>query len=103
MFDQYADEAFVAAEDRAVEHYRTMPFAIFADIAGIEPFRQHPVGLDRANLPGPPDRIGQVPFELGGIERAFAGKLFPLQPIGRQSRSEEHTSELQSPMRTSYA
>src|SRR3546814_5606442 len=93
MFDQDADEALVAAEDRAVEHDRPVALAVLADIARIESFGQHAVGLDRADLPGAPDRVGQMPFELGGVEGAFAGQL----------RSEEHTSELPSLMRISYA
>src|SRR3546814_3123382 len=94
MFDQDADEALVAAEDRAVEHDRPVALAVLADIARIESFGQHAVGLDRADLPGAPDRVGQMPFELGGVEGDFAGQL---------RRSEEHTSELQSLMRISYA
>src|SRR3546814_10358263 len=35
--------------------------------------------------------------------QALGGKPLDIQPLGRVRRSEEHTSELQSLMRTSYA
>ena len=77
MLDQDADEPLEGAEDRAVEHDRPMLFAILADVGGVEPFGQHAVRLDRADLPGTADRIGQVEFQLGRIERALAGQLLP--------------------------
>src|SRR3546814_5859792 len=94
-------------------------------------------------LPGPPDRIGQMPFQLRRIEGALARQLLPaifgrVEPSRRHRvaqfvfrliphriaaealfgtqgqldriseaeilvRSEEHTSELQSLMRITYA
>src|SRR3546814_12888557 len=42
--------------------------------------------LDRADLPGAPDRVGQMPFELGGVEGAFAGQLRPAILLGREPR-----------------
>ena len=75
MLDQDADEALERAEDRAVEHDRAVALAILADIARVEPLGQHRVGLDRADLPRPPDRVGQVELELGRVEGALAGQL----------------------------
>ena len=77
MLHQNANEALIRSEDRAVEHDRAMLVAILADIARVEPLGQHAVRLDGAHLPGPPDRIGQMPFELGRVEGAFAGQFFP--------------------------
>ena len=77
MLDQDADEALERAEDRAVEHHRAMALAILADVARVEPLGEHGVGLDRADLPRPPDRVGQMEFELGRVEGAFAGQFFP--------------------------
>ena len=77
VFDQDADEAFIRSKDRAVQHDRAMLLAVLGDIGGVEPFGQHAVGLDRADLPGAADRVGQVPFQLGRIERAFAGQFLP--------------------------
>ena len=85
MLDQDADEALERAEDRAVEHHRAMLLAILADVGGVEPLGQHVVELDRADLPGAADRVGQVEFELGRIEGAFAGQLLPAD-IRRLSR-----------------
>ncbi len=85
MLDQDADEALVRAEDRAVQHDRAVLLAVLADVARIEPLGQHAVGLDRADLPGAADRVGQVPFELGGVERAFAGQLLPAVFLGRHA------------------
>ena len=86
MFDQDADEALIRTENGAMKHDGAMLFAILANIGRIEPFRQHPVRLDRADLPGAADRISQVPFQLGCIERAFAGQFFPAIFLGRQPR-----------------
>src|SRR3546814_6842388 len=106
MLDQDADETLVGAEDRAVEHHRAVALAILADIARVEAFGHHAVGLDRPALPRPADRVGQVEFELGGVESALARQFFPaiiLVRHARARRSEEHTSELQPLMRISYA
>ena len=77
MLDQDADEALERAEDRAVEHDRAVPLAVLADVGRVEPLGQHAVGLDRADLPGAADRVGQVEFELGRVEGALAGQLLP--------------------------
>ena len=77
MLDQDADEALERAEDRAVEHDRPVLLAVLADVGGVEPLGQHGVGLHRADLPGAADRVGQVEFELGRIEGAFARQLLP--------------------------
>ena len=61
--------------DRAVQHHRAVAVAVLADIAGVEPLRQHAVGLDRTDLPRAADRVGQVELQLGGIERALARQL----------------------------
>jgi hypothetical protein len=94
MLDQDADEALVRPEDRAVEHDRAMAGAILADIAGVEPLRQHAVGLDRADLPGPADRVGEVPFELGRIEGAFARQLFPAKFFRGETRAGHRVAQL---------
>ena len=65
MLDQDADEALERAEDRAVEHHRPVALAVLADIEGVEPLGHDIIELERAALPGPADRVGQVEFELG--------------------------------------
>ena len=94
MLDQDADEPLVRAEDRAVEHHRAMLLPVLADVACVEPFRQHPVGLQGADLPGAPDRVLQVPFELGRIESAFARQLLPAELLRRHARSDDRLAKL---------
>ena len=58
MFNQDTDEAFIAAENRAVQHDGAVARTIFADIACVQTLRQHAVGLNRAHLPRPANRVG---------------------------------------------
>ena len=58
MFNQDSDEAFIAAENRAVQHDGAAARTIFADIACVQTLRQHAVGLNRAHLPRPANRVG---------------------------------------------
>ena len=82
MLDQDADEALERAEDRAVQHDRAVLLAVLADVSRVEPLGQHRIGLHRADLPGAADRVGQMPFELGRIEGAFARQLLPAKFLG---------------------
>src|SRR3546814_2812209 len=50
-----------------------------------------------------PFQMGELVARVRGLVRRGAGKLSPVIEIGRLRRSEEHTSELQSLMRISYA
>ena len=68
-----------------MQHDRPVLVAVLADVRGVEPLGQHAVGLDRADLPGPPDRVGQMEFQLRGVEGAFAGQLFPAELLGGAS------------------
>ena len=79
MLDQYADEAFEASKDRAMEHDRPVPLAILADIGGVEPVGQDRVRLHRADLPGAADRVGQMEFELRRVEGAFTRQFLPAE------------------------
>src|SRR3546814_19418144 len=94
MFDQDADEAFVAAEDRAVQHDRAVALAVLGDIARVEALGQDAVRPDRADLPRPPDRVGQMPFELWRISRALARTLLPAITLGRGHRADHHIADL---------
>src|ERR1044072_8909483 len=78
MLDQYAEEALERAEDRAVKHHRHVLLAVLAAVEGAEPLGHDVIELERAALPGPADRVGEVEFELGRIEGALAGPLLPL-------------------------
>ena len=72
MLDQDADEPFHAAECNPVDHHRTMPLAVFADIGQIKPFRHQHIQLNGAALPGPADGILQVEVNFGTIESAIS-------------------------------
>ena len=93
MLDQYADEAFIGAEDRAVEHHRAVALAILAHVGCIEAFGHDAVGLDRAALPRPADRVGQVEFELWCIEGAFARQFLPAIIVVRHARARDRLTQ----------
>src|SRR3546814_10234756 len=50
-----------------------------------------------------PDEIAPAEKHVGDHAAAGAGAVVPARTLTRHTRSEEHTSELQSLMRTSYA
>src|SRR3954454_10818887 len=77
MLDQDSDEALERADDRPMEHHRNVLLAILADVGGAEQPRHDIVELKRAALPRPPDRVGQVEFELGAVEGALARQFLP--------------------------
>src|SRR3546814_1314505 len=95
LLDEDGEETFEGAENRPVQHDRTVLLAVLANIAGAEPLRQHEVDLEGAALPVAADGIAQHELQLRPIEGALAG----IQAV-LQARSEEHTSEPQSQMRT---
>src|SRR5690606_39426463 len=75
-------------------HDWTVSFTVFCDICRIQTFGQHAVGLDRTDLPGAADRVGQVPFELGCVEGAFAGQLLPAVCVGREPGLDHRVAQL---------
>ena len=78
-FDHNADEPLQRAQHRAVQHDRHVLFAILANIARAQTFGQHKIQLQRAALPGAPNGIAQVIFNLRPVKRALARQLFPLK------------------------
>src|SRR5689334_20309637 len=94
MLDQNADEPLVAAEDRAVEHDGRVLLAVLAHECGVEQAGHHAVGLDGPDLPGPSDRVGEVPFELRSIEGALARQLLPAILLRRETRSDHRVAQL---------
>src|SRR3546814_14202728 len=66
MLDQDADEPLIGTEDRAVQHDRAVLLAVLGDIRCIEPFGQHAIRLDGADLPSATDRVREVPFQQIG-------------------------------------
>src|SRR6185437_3348610 len=77
MLDEDADEALERAQNGAVQHDRHVLLAVLADVESAEQAGHDIIELERADLPGPADRIGQMEFELRRIEGAFAGQFLP--------------------------
>ena len=94
VFDQDPDEALVRSEDRAVQHDRAMFGAILADVGCIKALWQNAVRLDRAHLPCATDCIGQMPFELGRVESAFARQFLPAIFFGCHARFDHGIAQL---------
>src|SRR5262245_57283002 len=73
MFDQHADEALQRSEYRPVQHHGGMFYAVLGDVRRTQPVRSVEIDLQRAALPIPTNGVAQDEFELGSVERAFAG------------------------------
>src|SRR6266545_3937437 len=74
MLDQDPQEALDGAENRAVEHDRTVLLAVLADIGQIEALAVLEVALDRPELPRASQGILHAEVDLGSIEGAVAGR-----------------------------
>src|SRR6478736_5252020 len=85
MLNQNPDESFVRSEDRAVEHHRTMLLPVLTHEGRIQAFGEHTIGLKRANLPGTPDCVLEMPLKLWRIESALARQLFPAKLFRRHA------------------
>src|SRR5580700_10124949 len=57
-----------------MQHHWPVFLAVFADIGGVKPFRQDIVELQRAALPGAPDRVAKVEFQFRAIKGSFVGQ-----------------------------
>ena len=79
VLDQDAGEALQRAEQRAVQHDRALALAVFIDVIDAEALGQIHVHLQGAALPVAADGVAQHEFQLGAVERAFAG----VEPIGQ--------------------
>src|SRR5438067_1685380 len=73
MFDEDAEKALHAAQDRPMEHDRGVLGIVFADVAGTEALGKIGIDLDGSELPAAAERVGNIELELGAVERAFAG------------------------------
>ena len=99
MLDRHAEEAFEAAQDGAVQHHGNPAAAVFRDVFGVQPFRQHEIDLQGAALPVAADRVAQHELQLGAVEGAFAGVQMVSTLAMRQawrsaSSAWSHTSSL---------
>src|SRR5204862_682921 len=73
VLDQYANESFHRAADRAVHHHRRLLRPVGIDVERAEAFRQVEVDLRGAALPVAADGVAQHIFEFRPVERAFTG------------------------------
>src|SRR3954468_11249995 len=73
MLDQHADEAFHAAERRAVDHDRAMGLVVGADVAQIETLGELVIHLHGAKLPFAADDVFDDEVDLGAVESSLAG------------------------------
>jgi hypothetical protein len=72
MLDQAADEAFHAAERRAVNHDRAVFLAVGAGVAEVEADRQVVIDLDGAELPFAAQDVLDHEIDLGAVEGRLA-------------------------------
>ena len=73
VLDQDGDEPLEGAAHGAVDDHRPVLRVVLADVAEVEPLRRGVVELDGAQLPLPPDRVGDVEVDLGTVERPVPG------------------------------
>ena len=72
VLGQHGEEPLDRAEQRAVDHHRTVPLAVVALVLELEALRQVEVELDRRHLPGAPDRVAGLHRDLRAVERGAA-------------------------------
>ena len=70
VLGEHREEPFDGAEERAVDHDRTVALPVVARVMQVETLRELGVHLDRGHLPGPPDRVLGLHRDLGAVERA---------------------------------
>src|SRR5438552_13542492 len=68
VLDQDAEESLDRSEDRPVEHDGTVGLPVLSDVGEIEPLRLRRVVLDRAQLPGPADRVLHAEVDFRSVE-----------------------------------
>ena len=72
MLYQNTDKPLYRAEYDAVNHYRSVLLAVFADVFRFESLRKLEVELNSSALPRSADRIGKVKIDLRTVKRAVA-------------------------------
>src|SRR5437773_11862081 len=68
VLDKDAEEPLDRPEDRPVEHDRAVGLSVLSDVRQIESLRLRRVVLDRAQLPGPPDRVLHAKVDFRSVE-----------------------------------
>src|SRR3546814_18062248 len=70
LLDEDGEETLEGAENRPVQHDRTVLLAVLANIAGAEPLRQHAVDKEDAALPVAAEGYEHNETKLPPLERA---------------------------------
>ena len=72
MLDQDAQKAFDRAENRAVNHNRSVALVVLADKGQVKALRQGHIQLDGAALPGAVQGVFNMQIDFGSVKRAVA-------------------------------
>ena len=72
MLEEDGEEALDRSEQGPVDHDRTVPGVVLADVLHLEALRHLEVDLDRGDLPGPPDGVADLHGDLRAVEGAAA-------------------------------
>src|ERR1019366_8596127 len=73
VLDEDTEEPFERAEDRPVEDDGTLLRSVLGRVVKVEERGKVEVALERAELPGPPDRVVNAEVDLRTVERPVAG------------------------------
>src|ERR1035438_4429525 len=76
MLDEYAEKALYRPEERAVNHHRLMPFAVFAHVFQLEAGGKSEVELYGGQLPEAAVVIDFFYIDFRAVEGCFAGNDF---------------------------
>ena len=89
VLDEDPEKALERAEDRPMEDHGPLLGAVLGRVLEVEPFRVREVDLERPELPGAADRVGDLEVELRAVERAVSrvdlvGPPAPLERRGER-------------------
>src|SRR5215204_3341997 len=88
VLDQHGAEALERAEDRSVDHHRSMPLVVLTDVLEPEPLREREVALHRRQLPQSADRVAEVEVHLRAVEGSLTLGLGPRETAPIQGSRE---------------
>ena len=94
VLDEDADEALEGSVERPVDDEHRMLGVVRPHIGKAEPLRHLPVELDRAELPGAAEHVGDVQVDLRPVEGAFAGAEHVLDLVALERRLERALGEV---------
>src|SRR5271154_1989349 len=89
MLKQDADKPLERAEDRTMDHHRTLLDAGAGGEAQVEALGHVEIKLDSGKLPFTLERVGDISFDLRPVKSTFAGVQF-VGEAGAVHRRAEH-------------